>query len=120
MTPNDVVPLHLADVTYPGSHPLAGKDGPVLGFAIRHPNGIVLVDTGIGEGNAWIDENYRPRRRDVREALAAAGLDAHAVRFVVSTHLHLDHCGQNPAFARVPIPGQRAQLDAARGDGNPI
>src|SRR2546430_16429811 len=78
MTPDDVVPLHLADVTYPGSHPLAGTDGPVLAFAIRHPEGIVLVDTGIGEGNAWIDENYRPRRRGVREALAAAGCPAAA------------------------------------------
>src|SRR5438445_2635437 len=120
MTPDDVVPLHLADVTYPASHPLAGKDGPVLGFAIRTPNGIVLVDTGIGEGNAWIDENYRPRRRDVREALAATGLDANAVRFVVSTHLHFDHCGQNRAFAGVPIVVQRAELDAARDEGNPI
>src|SRR5437870_13689801 len=82
MTPDDVVPLHLADVTYPGSHPLAGKDGPVLAFAIRHPEGLVLVDTGIGEGNAWIDENYRPRRREVRDALAAAALDAGAVRLI--------------------------------------
>jgi len=102
VTPDDVVPLHLADVTYPASHPLAGKDGPVIGFAIRHPDGIVLVDTGIGEGNAWIDENYRPRRRDVR------------------AHLHFDHCGQNRAFAGVPIVVQRAELDAARDEGNPI
>src|SRR3977135_3683518 len=65
MTPDDVVPLHLADVTYPASHPLAGQDGPVLAFAIRHPDGIVLVDTGVGEGNEWIETNYRPRARDV-------------------------------------------------------
>src|SRR2546426_958347 len=49
MTPDDVIPLHLADVTYPSSHPLAGQDGPVLAFAIRHPDGIVLVDTGEGD-----------------------------------------------------------------------
>jgi N-acyl homoserine lactone hydrolase len=120
MTPDDIVPLHLADVTYPASHPLAGKDGPVLGFAIRHPDGIVLVDTGIGEGNAWIDENYQPRRREVREALAAAKLDANAVRFIVNTHLHFDHCGQNRAFAGVPIVVQRAELEAGRDAGNPI
>ena len=29
MTPDDVIPLHLADVTYPPSHPLAGQNGPV-------------------------------------------------------------------------------------------
>src|SRR5436305_1260078 len=33
MTPEDVVPLHLADVTYPESHPLAGQDGLVLASA---------------------------------------------------------------------------------------
>ena len=52
MTPDDVIPLHLADVTYPASHPLAGQDGVVLAFAIRHPDGIVLVDTGVGQGDA--------------------------------------------------------------------
>ena len=114
MAPSAVVPLHLAEVTYPPSHPLAGQDGPVLAFAIRHPEGIVLVDTGIGKGNAWIDENYRPRSRDIREALAGAGLDAGSVRAIVNTHLHFDHCGQNRAFAGVPIHVQRAELDLAR------
>ena len=120
MTPDDVVPLHLADVTYPESHPLAGTDGPVLSFAIRHPEGIVLVDTGIGEGNAWIDENYQPRRREIRDALAAAGLAAGTVRRIVNTHLHFDHCGQNRAFAGVPIVVQRAELEAGRDESNPI
>src|SRR2546425_3169644 len=120
VTPNEVIPLHLADVNYPASHPLAGTDGPVLAFAIRHEDGIVLVDTGIGEGNAWIDENYRPRRREVREALAAAGLDAGAGRLIVNTHLHFDHCGQNRAFAGVPIVVPRAQLEARREEGQPI
>ncbi|HEV8537001.1 MAG TPA: MBL fold metallo-hydrolase [Candidatus Limnocylindria bacterium] len=116
MTPSDVIPLHLADVTYPASHPLAGQDGPVLAFAIRHPDGIVLVDTGIGEGDASIDEAYQPRRRDIREALSAASLDAQAVVMIVNTHLHFDHCGQNRAFA-VPIVVQRVELVAAREEG---
>src|SRR5438094_2932923 len=88
MTSDDVIPLHLADVTYPASHPLAGQDGPVLAFAIRHPDGIVLVDTGTGEGNEWIETNYRPRARAVREALAGAKLDSDAVRAIVNSHLH--------------------------------
>src|SRR2546426_8353134 len=102
MTPDDVIPLHLADVTYPASHPLAGQDGLVLAFAIRHPDGIVLVDTGIGEGNDWVENNYRPRSREVREALAAAKLDPNSVTAVVNSHLHFDHCGQNRAFAGAP------------------
>jgi N-acyl homoserine lactone hydrolase len=120
MTPDDVVPLHLANVTYPASHPLAGQEGPVLAFAIRHPDGIVLVDTGIGEGNEWIETNYRPRSRDVREALAGAKLDPDQVRTVINTHLHFDHCGQNRAFPGVPIRVQQAELDLALREGHTI
>jgi N-acyl homoserine lactone hydrolase len=120
MTPQDVVPLHLADVTYPASHPLAGQSGPVLAFAIRHPDGIVLVDTGIGQGSEWVDENYRPRIRDVREALTAAQLDPNAVRAIVNSHLHFDHCGQNRAFPGVPIHVQRTELELARAEGHTV
>ena len=120
MTPDDVIPLHLADVTYPAAHPLAGQDGPVLAFAIRHPEGIVLVDTGVGEGNAWVEENYRPRVRDIREALAAAKLDPSTVLAVVNSHLHFDHCGQNRAFPGVPIHAQQAELDLALREGHTV
>jgi N-acyl homoserine lactone hydrolase len=120
MTPDDVIPLHLADVTYPATHPLAGQDGPVLAFAVRHPGGIVLVDTGIGAGNAWIEESYRPRIRDVREALRAANLDPDGVRAIVNTHLHFDHCGQNRAFPGLPIHVQQAELDVALREGHTV
>lgn len=115
-----VVPLHLADITYPLSHPLAGRNGIVLAFALQHPDGIVLVDTGIGEGSTWVDDNYRPRSRDIREALTAAGLDPQNVRMIVHTHLHFDHCGQDRAFPGVPILVQRTELDAARAEGHTV
>lgn len=120
MTPEDVIPVHLADVTYPASHPLAGQDGQVLAFAIRHPDGIVLVDTGIGEGNAWVDDNYRPRVRDVREALTGAKLDPKEVRAIVNSHLHFDHCGQNRAFPGVPTYVQQSELDLALREGHTV
>jgi len=118
--PEAVIPLHLADVIYPASHPLAGQTGVVLGFAVRSGDDVVLVDTGVGFGDAWIDDNYKPTRREVREALVAAGFDPTAVRTIVNSHLHFDHCGQNRAFPDVPIVVQRAELDAARGEGKPI
>jgi hypothetical protein len=43
-----VIALYLADVTFPESHPLARQRGEVFGCAIRHPDGIVLVDTRVG------------------------------------------------------------------------
>lgn len=120
MTPDDVIPLHLADVSYPASHPLAGQDGTVLAFAIRHPDGLVLVDTGVGQGDAWIEENYRPRVREVREALKGANLEPDGVRAIVNTHLHFDHCGQNRAFPGVPAYVQQAELDLALREGHTI
>jgi N-acyl homoserine lactone hydrolase len=118
--PASVVPLHLADVTYPLSHPLAGREGIVLAFAIPHAEGLVLIDTGVGEGSAEIDESYQPRRRDLREALAGANLDPASLRMIVHTHLHFDHCGQDRSFPGVPVVSQRAELDAARQEGHTI
>src|SRR5207245_1928246 len=55
--PEAVMPLHLADVIYPARHPLAGQAGVVLGFAVRSGDDVVLVDTGVGFGNTWVDDN---------------------------------------------------------------
>lgn len=119
MRASDVVPLHIADVTYPDEHPLAGTTGPVLAFAVRLVDGIVLVDTGLVSGNAWIDAAYQPRQRQVRDALRDAALDANAVRLVVNTHLHFDHAGGNRAFPGVPIVVQDAEWESAWETGSP-
>ena len=89
----------------------------MLVFAIRHAQGLVLVDTGIGTGNEWIDEHYDPRGRAVRDALRGAALDPDAVRLVINTHLHWDHSGQNASFPNVPIVVQQAEWDVAWDDG---
>jgi glyoxylase-like metal-dependent hydrolase (beta-lactamase superfamily II) len=117
MSRREIFPLHMADVTYPEDHPLAGQTGPVNAFALRLPDGLILVDTGIGTGNAWIDEHYQPRGRAIRDALRSAQLDPEAVRLVINTHLHFDHSGQNSAFPRVPIVVQQAEWDAAWHEG---
>ena len=116
----DIVPLHLADFRYPDGHPLAGENGSVYGFAVPLADGVVLVDTGVGTGNAWIDEHYAPRVRAVRDAMREATLDPGAVRLVINTHLHFDHSGQNAAFPGVPIAVQQAEWDVAWGEGYTI
>lgn len=119
MNASDVVPLHVADVTYPDEHPLAGTTGPVLAFAVRLSAGVLLVDTGLVRGNAWIEEHYQPRGRDIGDALRAATLDPSDVRLIVNTHLHFDHAGQNSAFPRVPIVVQDAEWELAWEAGSP-
>ena len=115
-----ISPLLLADFVYPRGHPLAGRGGVVFGFAIRHSAGVFLFDTGIGRGHRWIDENYRPHVRAIDEALAEHGLRAREVVAIANSHLHFDHCGQNRRFPSVPIWVQRAEREAARGEGYTI
>src|SRR5207253_6748773 len=46
-----VVPFLLSTVQYPTGHPLEGKRGVCMGYAIDHEDGLVLFDTGIGTPN---------------------------------------------------------------------
>lgn len=115
-----VVPLRMADFTYPHGHPLADQRGVVFAFAIRHPDGVLLVDTGIGHDHRWVEEAFRPQRRPIRGALATVGVGLDDVVAVANTHLHFDHCGQNHVFPRVPIYVQRAERENARHPGYTI
>ena len=87
---------------------------PVLGYLVRRPEGLILFDTGIGAADPGTQAHYRPRRRPLPQALAAAGVAAEDVTLVVNCHLHFDHCGGNPLFAGVPVVVQERELEAAR------
>jgi glyoxylase-like metal-dependent hydrolase (beta-lactamase superfamily II) len=112
------MPLHLASFTWPAEvlppdHPLAGATGVVMSFAVRHAQGLVLFETGIGEGNAHIDRLYKPTRYPLSDALAAHGFELGDVSAIVNSHLHFDHCGNNSLFAGVPIYAQASEVAAA-------
>jgi glyoxylase-like metal-dependent hydrolase (beta-lactamase superfamily II) len=73
---------------------------------IEHPEGLVLLDTGVGdkENAKFIDiygiENVVQGHRTMLDAaLAAAGFSAGDVRYVINTHLHFDHAGGNTVLA---------------------
>ena len=87
---------------------------PLRGYVVRHPRGVLLLDTGIG-AHPETDAHYRPRRHGLDEALGVAGLSVGDVDVVVNCHLHFDHCGGNPAFTRAPVVVQSVELAAARG-----
>ena len=115
----DVLPLHLATVTFPADvlppgHPLIGTTGEVFGFAVRHRDGLVLFDTGVGGPHPLIDRLYQPERHALAEALASHGHELGDITGVVNSHLHFDHCGNNPLFAGVPIYTQAKELEATR------
>ena len=46
---------------------------PVHAWVIRHPDGAILVDTGVGLGNGLVDEWYNPQGVSLSAALSTAG-----------------------------------------------
>jgi len=95
-----ILRLDLAVVELPENHPAAhrGRTVPVYGYCILHPDGPILVDTGVGFGNGFIDELYNPQRERLGDLLGRFGVDEQEVVAVVNSHLHFDHCGQNPSL----------------------
>lgn len=86
----------------------------LLGYVVTLPaGGVLLFDTGMGS-EPDTDKHYRPTRRPLTEALQDAGVTPADVRLVVNCHLHLDHCGGNPALVGRPVLVQTVELDAAR------
>jgi glyoxylase-like metal-dependent hydrolase (beta-lactamase superfamily II) len=85
--------------------PADAKNRIALGMRcllIEHPDGLVLIDTGIGnkEDQKFLDiygiEATVPGHRTMLDAaLAAAGFNASDVKVVINTHLHFDHAGGN-------------------------
>jgi N-acyl homoserine lactone hydrolase len=92
-------PLHFCDVT------VGGERWPVFGWAIEHPVGTILVDTGMVDSTPELDEQWAPALLPWPELGAVA--------LVVNTHLHFDHCGGNRRFAGTPTYVQRVELEAA-------
>ena len=89
--------LTLAVVTaVPDWHPeRAATPFPVHAWVVRHPDGPLLVDTGIGFGNPFIDELYEQRVTHLADALGSIGLAPSDITAVILSHLHFDHCGQH-------------------------
>ena len=98
---------------------------------IEHDDGLVLIDTGIGNKenekftNIYGVENAgADGRTQLEDALRALGHGPDDVRWVINTHLHFDHAGGNtwrdpsgkvaPAFPRARYVAQRGELEFAR------
>ena len=114
--PTRIDVLQLARVTgVPAFHPEHDtfRPFPVHGFVVHHPDGPIVVDTGIGFGNDLIDTMYPHTARRLIDELHRHGIDERDVQCIVNSHLHFDHCGQNHALS-CPVVVQRAEIDAAQ------
>ena len=98
--------LDLAELRLPAWHPEAAhrQTAPVYGYVIVHPDGAIEFDTGIGFGNEFVDEVYEPDCVRLDHALDAVGIDMTSIVGVINSHLHFDHCGQNPLWYGTSVP----------------
>jgi N-acyl homoserine lactone hydrolase len=85
-----------------------GERWPGFLHVIDHPQGRVLVDTGLIDSTPELDEQWSPRFEP--DAIPRD------IVFVINTHLHFDHCGGNRLFAGTPIYVQRGEREAARAE----
>jgi N-acyl homoserine lactone hydrolase len=102
--PLEITRLHLGSM---------GGVWPVHGFVVTHPDGAVLVDTGVGGPQHFLDDQ-QVVNRSVADALAEIDMSPADIGLVINTHLHFDHCGQNAVFRHAPHYVQRAELDRAK------
>ena len=101
---------------------------PILAWAVEHPEGLIVVDTG--ETADVMKPGYLPRWHpfyrfgvrltvdrgdEIDERLKAAGLSASDVRWVVMTHLHTDHAGGLRHFPKAEIVISRREYADATG-----
>ena len=101
---------------------------PIYAWAIEHPEGLIVVDTGEtaraaqpGYFPAWhpylrfaVREQVAPEE-EIGPQLRTLGCDPRDVRWLVLTHLHTDHAGGLAHFPGVDILVSRTEYADAQG-----
>jgi glyoxylase-like metal-dependent hydrolase (beta-lactamase superfamily II) len=82
-------------------------------WAIVGPHGTFVVDSGFDQAMAV--KRGRTIVQPVADGLKAIGIQADAVRDVIVTHLHYDHCGNHDIFPQARYHLQDTELAYATG-----
>jgi glyoxylase-like metal-dependent hydrolase (beta-lactamase superfamily II) len=82
---------------------------PAYCYLIEHPKGLVLVDTGMTDGGPCTVNDDQV----VYNQLAVLGHKPDDVKYVVMTHLHVDHAGYMAAFPKSTFVVRKEELRAA-------
>jgi len=94
----------------------------IRAWLVRHPRGVILVDTGVGQPGAPGPE-WMGAAGDLPHALREAGAEPESIDTVVISHVHDDHIGGTVRFeGETPVPAfpnarhivQRADLEWQR------
>ncbi len=99
---------------------------PTYAWAIDHPEGIIVVDTGQGAHLLESGRSLHPyvrwevafrieREQEIGPQLRALGIASRDVKRVVLTHLHMDHDGGLAHFPESEILVASGELQTARG-----
>lgn len=108
-----------------GTLVFAGFEVPVPFFVLRHPHGDVIVDGGNPLAVAQDPHGHLGPLADIFEVhmteddhcvaqLQRRGLDTDAIRYIVQTHLHMDHTGALGHFPNATVTVHERELEAAR------
>lgn len=100
-------------------------------FLLRHPEGDVLVDGGNPLAVArdphghWgaLAERFNPHmgpEQHCAAQLSRLGVEPHAIRHAVQTHLHIDHTGALGHFPEATVVVHQRELAAARAAASRI
>jgi glyoxylase-like metal-dependent hydrolase (beta-lactamase superfamily II) len=95
-----------------GGSPFEKWDSVLTAVLVRHPQGDVLIDTGLGRTISSqmkqmpflfrLQTNMVPSQ-PAADQLDAAGYDCKNLRYILLTHAHWDHVSGVPDFPGVPV-----------------
>jgi N-acyl homoserine lactone hydrolase len=99
---------------------------PIYAWAIDHPEGVIVVDTGQGAHLLETRKSLHPymrwevgfkidREQEIGPQLRRLGVGPHDVKKVVLTHMHIDHDGGLAHFPNSEILVAPGELRAASG-----